>query len=328
MNNIPPIITFIVPVYNTATHLRTCIDSIVSQTVPDWELILINDGSTDASGSICDEYATKDSRIAVVHQQNSGVSNARNKGIELAKGNFITFIDSDDWIELNFTEKFKNLIINKNTLIVYGIAYDFIDSQQNFQFIPSHDEILLHGVAHAKIWSTDCIRNNKIRFNPALQLHEDHVFFFDTLKYIDDIKIISETLYHYMHYGERSLSRRLQTSDQYFLAADMMLAYYPVDNKCNNETIKSQCIQKFGLNQLIMGMFSALQNESMSKQLDAINKVASYKPLFLKHYHANSLKGSLISKSIVALPKWLQWLIFKSVIAVAGKRLTQSINIR
>ena len=144
MNNIPPIITIIVPVYNTATHLRTCIDSIVSQTVPDWELILINDGSTDASGSICDEYATKDSRIAVVHQQNSGVSNARNKGIELAKGNFITFIDSDDWIELNFIEKFKNLIVNKNTLIVYGIAYDFIDSQQNFQFIPSHDEILLH----------------------------------------------------------------------------------------------------------------------------------------------------------------------------------------
>ena len=77
-----------------------------------------------------------------------------------------------------------------------------------------------------------------------------------------------------------------------------------------------------------MGMFSALQNESMSKQRNAINKVASYKPLFLKHYHANSLKGSLISKSIEMLPKWLQWVIFKSVVAVVGKRLTHSINIR
>lgn len=321
-------ISIIVPVYNVEKHLDKCIASIIDQTDPDWELILIDDGSKDQSGTICDEYAQTDSRIRVFHQPNSGASVARNKGISIAKGEFITFIDADDWIELNFIEKFKNLIVNKNTLIVYGIAYDFIDSQQNFQFIPSHDEILLHGVAHAKIWSTDCIRNNKIRFNPALQLHEDHVFFFDTLKYIDDIKIISETLYHYMHYGERSLSRRLQTSDQYFLAADMMLAYYPVDNKCNNETIKSQCIQKFGLNQLIMGMFAALQNESLSKQWYSIKKVASYKPLFYKHYHANSLKGSLISKSIIALPKWLQWWIFKSIVAVAGKRLTQSINIR
>lgn len=321
-------ISIIVPVYNVEKHLEKCIKSIIGQTYQNWELILINDGSSDQSETICDEYAELDSRIRVYHQVNSGASVARNKGIELAGGKFITFIDADDWVEANYLEEVTNINPDSLTLVAYGVSYDFTDSSKDFNFIPTTDEILLHGLVCGKVWPTEVIRHNGICFNENLHLHEDHVFFYDGLKYIYKIEIISKPLYHYMHYGECSLSRRLQTSDQYFLAADLLLAYYPNDNKCNNRTIKSLCIQKFGLNQLIMGMFSALQNESMSKQLDAINKVASYKPLFLKHYHANSLKGSLISKSIVALPKWLQWVIFKSVVAVVGKRLTHSINIR
>lgn len=321
-------ISIIVPVYNVEKHLDKCIKSIIDQTYQNWELILINDGSSDQSGTICDKYAQIDSRIRVFHQPNSGASIARNKGIEVAEGEFITFIDADDWVESNYIKEVTSLNPDTLTLVAYGVAYDFTDPSKNFNFIPTTDEILLHGLVCAKVWPTEVIRQNGIRFNENLHLHEDHVFFYDALKYINKIEIISKTLYHYMHYGERSLSRRLQTSDQYFLAADLLLAYYPNDNKCNNRTIKSLCIQKFGLNQLIMGMFSALQNEPMSKQRNAINIVASYKPLFLQHYHANSLKGSLISKSIEMLPKWLQWLIFKSVVAVAGKRLTQSINIR
>lgn len=321
-------ISIIVPVYNVEKHLEKCIKSIIGQKYQNWELILINDGSSDQSGTICDEYAELDSRIRVYHQVNSGASVARNKGIELAGGKFITFIDADDWVEANYLEEVTNINPDSLTLVAYGVSYDFTDSSKDFNFIPTTDEILLHGLVCGKVWPTEVIRHNGICFNENLHLHEDHVFFYDGLKYIYKIEIISKPLYHYMHYGECSLSRRLQTSDQYFLAADLLLAYYPNDNKCNNRTIKSLCIQKFGLNQLIMGMFSALQNESMSKQRNAINKVASYKPLFLKHYHANSLKGSLISKSIEMLPKWLQWVIFKSVVAVVGKRLTHSINIR
>lgn len=321
-------ISIIVPVYNVEAHLDKCITSIIAQTNPYWELILIDDGSTDKSGIICDEYAKTDSRIRVFHQPNSGASVARNKGISIAKGEFITFIDADDWIESNYLKEVTNLNPDNLTLVAYGVAYDFTDSSKNFNFHPTADEILLHGLVCAKVWPTDVIRQNGILFNENLHLHEDHVFFYDALKYITNVEIIAKPLYHYMHYGERSLSRRLQTSDQYFLAADLMLAYYPDDKKCNNNAIKSQCIQKFGLNQLIMGLFAALQNESLSKQWYSIKKVASYKPLFYKHYHANSLKGSLISKSIIALPKWLQWWIFKSIVTVAGKRLTQSINIR
>lgn len=95
-------VSIIMPVYNTERYITRCIESVRMQNFINWELILINDGSSDHSGSICDKYAKLDNRIQVIHQHNQGVSQARNNGINLAKGKYITFIDSDDWIESNF----------------------------------------------------------------------------------------------------------------------------------------------------------------------------------------------------------------------------------
>ena len=94
-----PAISIIVPVYNAEKYLRRCIDSILSQSLTDFELILIDDGSTDRSPLICDEYATRDKRIRLIHKKNDGVSAARNDGIDIAQGEFITFVDSDDWVD-------------------------------------------------------------------------------------------------------------------------------------------------------------------------------------------------------------------------------------
>ena len=93
-----PIISIIVPVYNTEAYLRRCLESILTQTFTDFECILIDDGSLDNCPMICDEYATKDNRIIVIHQKNSGVSIARNIGLNVAKGEWINFVDSDDWL--------------------------------------------------------------------------------------------------------------------------------------------------------------------------------------------------------------------------------------
>ena len=93
-----PKLSVIVPVYNTEKYLRECIDSILAQTFTDFELILVNDGSTDGSGAICDEYAAKDPRIQVIHQENGGATVARRSGVSCACGEYITFVDSDDWI--------------------------------------------------------------------------------------------------------------------------------------------------------------------------------------------------------------------------------------
>lgn len=106
-----PLISIIIPIYNSEKYLRKCIDSVISQTFNDWEMILIDDGSTDNSGSICNEYAS-DSRVIIKHAQNGGVSKARNMGLRLAKGDYVTFMDSDDWLEPNAFEIYNRAIVS------------------------------------------------------------------------------------------------------------------------------------------------------------------------------------------------------------------------
>ena len=98
-------LSIIVPVYRVADTLRRCVDSIISQSFSDWEMILVDDGSPDNCGAICDEYAEKDSRIRVIHQENGGLSDARNAGLKMAKGEFVTFVDSDDYIRQDTYEQ-------------------------------------------------------------------------------------------------------------------------------------------------------------------------------------------------------------------------------
>ena len=97
-----PKVSIIVPVYNTEKYLRPCLDSIQAQTFTDFEAILVDDGSTDSSGIICDEYAAQDSRFVVVHKKNEGVAKARDYGFNKSIGEYVTFVDSDDYISLNY----------------------------------------------------------------------------------------------------------------------------------------------------------------------------------------------------------------------------------
>ena len=94
----PPAVSIIVPVYNAERTIGRCIESILNQEYTDFELLLVNDGSTDASGSLCDGYAAKDARIRVIHKKNGGVSAARNTALDLAQGTYLQFLDSDDWL--------------------------------------------------------------------------------------------------------------------------------------------------------------------------------------------------------------------------------------
>ena len=121
------LITVVLPIYNVSAYLKRCIESVIHQTYENLDIILVDDGSTDDSGIICDEYASIDSRITVVHKENGGLSDARNKGIELAKGQFITFIDSDDYIDDDYVEYLYNLIKRYNTrmsICSHTVVYD------------------------------------------------------------------------------------------------------------------------------------------------------------------------------------------------------------
>ena len=105
-----PLISVILPIYNVAQFLPRCIESVCSQTYDNLEIILVDDGSPDDCGDICDKYAEKDNRIVVVHKQNGGLSDARNKGAEIANGEYITFIDSDDYVTDTYVEYLYSLI--------------------------------------------------------------------------------------------------------------------------------------------------------------------------------------------------------------------------
>ena len=119
-----PTISIIVPVYNTEKYLHRCIDSILAQTYTDFELLLINDGSTDKSGAICDEYAAKDNRVRVFHKENGGVSSARNLGLDEAQGEWICFVDSDDYVFEEFLQNFISKIDDDVDLICQGMEFD------------------------------------------------------------------------------------------------------------------------------------------------------------------------------------------------------------
>ena len=119
-------VSIIVPVYNAELTIRRCVDSICAQKFSDFELILINDGSTDLSGVICEKYAASDSRIIVIHKENGGVSSARNAGLKYAKGEWITFIDADDEVTPSYLE---NMISNGADDVDLVISYSTIVDQ-------------------------------------------------------------------------------------------------------------------------------------------------------------------------------------------------------
>lgn len=122
-SQVTPLISIIIPVYNVEKYLSRCLDSVVNQTYKNLEIIIVDDGSTDDSGRICDEYKKRDDRIKVYHKENGGLSDARNFGIGKASGDYIGFVDSDDWISENMFNELKNLIIkNHADIAVCGIA--------------------------------------------------------------------------------------------------------------------------------------------------------------------------------------------------------------
>ena len=191
MNN-PPKISIIVPVYNVEQFLRHCIDSILNQSFADFELLLIDDGSKDASGEICDKYAVKDSRIRVFHKENGGVSSARNLGLENAKGEWVTFVDADDSLK----ERFLNdLFVNTDVDIdlVIGGYQEFgdyhnvnkIENKQIFDFSDSaifldidpkrNNGLSIFYYPWGKLYRSSVLAFQKLRFSTKMKLAEDYV---------------------------------------------------------------------------------------------------------------------------------------------------------
>ena len=127
-------ITVIVPVYNVENYLKKCLDSLINQTYKNLEIIVINDGSTDNSGGICQEYAQKDSRIIYIEKENGGLSDARNAGLDRMTGSYVTFVDSDDWIEQDYVEVLYNKLTEYQADVSVGNYYSYNEDEGMYYF--------------------------------------------------------------------------------------------------------------------------------------------------------------------------------------------------
>lgn len=209
------LVSIIVPIYNVDAYLTKCIDSLINQTLRNIEIILVNDGSTDKCGKICDEYKIKDNRIKVIHKENGGLSDARNKGLDMASSEYVAFIDSDDWIDVHMIEKLYSLSIKYGADIVQG---DYIEVYTDDDVIKTDiNNIetncynreqaleLLYSEKHEKTvitWNKLYKRTlfEGIKF-PKGKVHEDE---FTTYKLLDKANILVDTNIPIYYYRQRA----------------------------------------------------------------------------------------------------------------------------
>ena len=210
-----PFFSIIIPVYNAEKTLRRCLNSVILQSFMDYEAILIDDGSSDNSYKICKEYKDRDQRFVTIHQPNAGPSAARNAGLDIAKGNWVCFVDSDDYVEPFYLQDiFDNVQTSKSDMVFFG--YNKISGLENRMSV-TPDAVYLSKIDYAKKLSENDlfgytwikgIKRETIgdgRFDPSIDLFEDEIFACQMLKKCGSISVIGKPLYNYTVDGENSL---------------------------------------------------------------------------------------------------------------------------
>lgn len=292
------LISVIVPVYNVEKYLHKCIDSIINQTYKNLEIILVDDGSTDESGKICDKYKEADNRITVIHKKNGGLSDARNAGLKAATGDFIAFADSDDWIDTNaYNEMITVLTDNNADISACNIAYIFEDktevpavniSKNIFTAEEAIGQLIcgigFRAVAWNKLYRKSCINNMSFE---AGKTHEDEFFTYKVLANAEKLVFINKPLYFYRQrstsiMGEKYSLKRLDAVDACYERLLFFKDKYP--NLYKNDKITFT-------NMLILNYQMILKNKSIDPDKTGRKKLISYrKALKYKFSEWKSLK--------------------------------------
>ena len=219
------LISVIIPVFNTESYLSRCLDSVCNQTYDNLQIILINDGSTDSSIEICDAFKNNDDRVEVLSTENKGVSSARNLGIKQAKGEYLTFIDSDDYIEKNTFEiamksidncdalfyGYKEIFNNYNNKIVSPKKIGVVDSEEAMYqcMIP----LGYYSSVCNKLFKTECVKKNE--FAGDVSIGEDELWLVGSLKNMEKVMLINEPLYNYTQRDESAMHSELHINKKW-----------------------------------------------------------------------------------------------------------------
>lgn len=210
----PPTVSIIVPVYNAEKHLSRCIDSILNQEYTDFELLLVNDGSTDSCAAICDSYAGKDSRIHVIHKENTGVSDSRNKAIDQARGTYLQFLDSDDWITPDATKLFVRAAEDHCCDLVIADFYRVVGERLSQKGDIEEDSVMTreefashmmenpadfyYGVLWNKLYRREIVEKYRLRMDVTISWCEDFMFNLEYICHGESFYALQAPIYYYV----------------------------------------------------------------------------------------------------------------------------------
>lgn len=302
----------IIPIYNAEDTLRRCLDSLLPQLCSEIEVLLINDGSNDKSESICKEYMAKTASIKYYSQKNSGVSVARNKGLEAATGDYILFVDSDDYVTENYFKTIRYYAsCNNPDLLMFGaefinrkgisIVYDkrtYSGADMALEFLSLYKQKKVYTLCN-KAFSKHIIDENGIRFDSDLHIGEDAVFVFHFYLYANSLTTCGDVLYNVDESNQGSLSRKQRENlcAELIATTNFMEKYLEESSKDDNEvSIYKRCLT-WGH---YRGAYSCF-NEILSKcdDTDKINdKLVKVCNLFRK----SSVKPIGFGSTIISLP--------------------------
>lgn len=244
MNDLP-LISVVVPVYKVEKYLNKCIQSIVDQTYRNLEIILVDDGSPDQSGAICDEWARRDDRIRVIHKENGGLSDARNAGMKVASGSFLSFVDSDDWVSLSMIQTLYEALDSADAdLSACGIQLEYEDGTphksltMSGKYVFSTEEALLELIHEERLLQPVCgklYRTAQIRGVPfpVGKHHEDTFWTYQAVARAKRIAVFDTPGYHYLQRGSSIMGvgfslKRLHSLEAKRNLVDFCHSHYPM----------------------------------------------------------------------------------------------------
>lgn len=278
-----PLVSIIIPVYNTESFIGRCVDSVLQQSYRNLEIILINDGSLDLSGKICDDYAELDDRVSAIHQENTGVAGARNSGLKNANGEFVVFVDSDDTIPNHAIESLLNCTIRNSAELVAG-DWDVIGGSENFEvvkegFYPLIELCMkmitnvnfrdLFSTVYGKVFNLSLIKKYNLKFDESYINGEDGLFFVNYISNCNGIYKIEDSVYTIFRYD---VSERMSATS--FVYYDFYRFYFvhaqKIWNIIKNDIPSSCCVQFYGvlINSIVAFLIRAAAYRSYFKNAD------------------------------------------------------------
>lgn len=287
------LVTIIVPVYNVEKYIKRCVSSILKQTYDRIEVILVDDGSPDNCGCICDDFKKKDKRIKVIHKENGGLASARNAGLDIAQGQYVCFVDSDDWIDKNYiVEMLKTQKSNSETLVVTEVSIDFINDgiSQKIQFDMNFGTPVFvqrgllemfktasFNYAWNKLYNRNIIEREKIRFEVGSEPAEDFIFNSEYIRHVSEVSFAIGTSYHYIRCDESTLTNRY-IPDLYMKSKrfnSILRSLY-----CDFKLSENNELKKIYMETYAYRMFSCVPNLYRTKTLESRKqKIEIYKDM-------------------------------------------------